>query len=497
MSLYLGIDFGTSTNYVTRWNEEKKAVEDVTALAGYGQRPVFPNVIYYDSEGKAILGDGAVKKGIGDPENCVYAVKRRIEEKGFHQYIPNIHKELNSRDIARDIFSCMKQKVEEAYGSEKIDGCVVSVPFSFQHQERDIIKRAAENAGLKVIGLIEEPVAAALSFGIADEITTGKREKILIFDLGGGTFDVTIFDFFKISNTQFNIEVLTTDGKKDLGGLDIDNLIMGKMQDELEKENPSYKMSSFSINNLSKEASQMRKEAIDAKIGLSDDEEYNVFFTSQANPDIVLDWDLALEEFNQWLEASGYLADIENALEVSLLDANLEKEDISRIILVGGTSNIPAIQDLVRNFFNKEPEKVKEPDMMVGEGAAIYCGICLNPSVDYRIVTRVSHAIGIKRKGKFMSLIERNSPYGQPSKIIDLPIKRKNREKNLDVYQGNQLHADKVGRIHLPVSLLEKISESYLGIQLNTDKNGMILYTIYDVKNNDYSKIIDGIIEEV
>lgn len=104
MSLYLGIDFGTSTNYVTRWNEEKKAVEDVTALAGYGQRPVFPNVIYYDSEGKAILGDGAVKKGIGDPENCVYAVKRRIEEKGFHQYIPNIHKELNSRDIA-GIFS--------------------------------------------------------------------------------------------------------------------------------------------------------------------------------------------------------------------------------------------------------------------------------------------------------------------------------------------------------------------------------------------------------
>lgn len=136
MGLYLGIDFGTSTTYVTRWNEEKRMPEAVPNLGEYGKGDVFPNVIYYDSASEQLIGFPAQRKGTVDQLNYVTAIKRRLEERNYKRYLPNVGHELTAVEIARDCFACLKKKVEDNFGGEKISGVVISVPFAFQHNER-------------------------------------------------------------------------------------------------------------------------------------------------------------------------------------------------------------------------------------------------------------------------------------------------------------------------------------------------------------------------
>ena len=187
MSLYLGIDFGTSTNYITRWDEEKKKAVPIVGLSGYGSsKNNFPNVIYYQRSGIPIIGEPAFEKLKSDPSNAVYAVKRRIGEDKWTCHIENINKDLTAYEVTRDIFSKIREEIQKQFGGQYIDGAVISVPYSYQHKERSVIEGAAKAAGIRVVGLIEEPIAAALSYGMFNtEIEVGTREKVLIFDLGG------------------------------------------------------------------------------------------------------------------------------------------------------------------------------------------------------------------------------------------------------------------------------------------------------------------------
>lgn len=483
MGLHLGIDFGTSTNYITRWNEDKKTVEPVE-LGAYGKGAVFPNVIYYESQDNIIVGDTAVKKGKLDIYNSVQAVKRHLEEKGYWRYIPNLGRKLSSTDIARDIFKWIKTKVEEKYGGEPIDDVVISVPFAYQNSERLKIKNAAVNAGLKVKGLIEEPVAAALSFGLLDSTTKGRKEKILVFDLGGGTFDVTIFEFQKKAEQNFMVRVLTTGGAKEMGGIDIDNLVVDRIREMMEHEYPEYNLADISKDVLDKESAKMRDLAIELKENLSSDDEQDVFFESNINDALLLDESVDVDDFNQWIKE--FVAQIEDVVDSTLNDADLEPQDIDRIILVGGTSNIPRIAESLEKFFHKAPEKIKEPNMLVGEGAGIYCGLrYVEKTLDCDIVIGVSHAIGIKTRGRFKVMIPRNTPYNTPSKFEILKVKKQDRELELNVYQGTQINNQKIGKVVITEKIQEKLSNDCLAVRLNTDaSDGTVIYELYDVKNN-------------
>lgn len=490
MSLFLGIDFGTSTNLVTRWNEEKKIAEPIP-LAGYGNGSVFPNVIYYQSPTSKIVGDDALSKGKADPQNAVFAIKRRLESPDFRQYIPAIGQTLSSEDIATDIFLWIKQNVEKKFGGEKIDGVVISVPFAFQNHERKRIERAAEKAGLNVLGLIEEPVAAALSFGIMNDAQRGRAEKILVFDLGGGTFDVTIFDFQKQTDRQFAIRVITTDGAKQLGGIDIDNLMVDKFMEKMNDANPDYRLETRESAVQEKDTFTMRQKAIELKEILSNEEEENLFFESSFSDEFVLDEDVSREDFSSWLEE--FLIKIENVLEDSLLDADLEPKNIDKIIMVGGTSNIPAVNEKVKDYFGKEPQHIGELTLMVGEGAGIYCGLkYVEKSLEFKIEVGVSQNIGLKWNGKFLEMLPRNTLYGTPSKLEILDMKKSpKKEISIPLVQGNKIQNVKVGSVIVPLNVRSNLIDDKIGVILNTDaNNGTVNYELWSVSNKVKQKML-------
>ena len=493
---YLGIDFGTCTNLITRWNPEKNEVELID-MASYGSSSkVFPNVIFYASPENRYMGENAEKQAIVNPENCVKGIKRHLEEKGYHRYISNLARDLKAEDIAADIFSYIKKAVEDKFGGETVDGVVISVPFAFQHKERARIQKAAERAGLHVLGLIEEPVAAALSFGLAAKAERGKTQKILIFDLGGGTFDVTVFEFIKQTDTRFDVEVLTTDGNKKLGGLDIDDLIIHKLVDMLHNKFPDYDLERLPEKVRDGEYRVLENTARSLKLEFTDEDEAELFFRSEAQADVILDDFLEIEDFNRWLDQSGFMAKIKDVLDSTLLDLDFEAKDIDRIMMVGGTSNIRHIHDFVEEYFGKSPEVIKKPDEMVGEGAGIYCGICLNKKMKYTITRRVSYAIGIISKGSFKTMIPRNTPYNEASKEVEY-IAVKNRDKEQKIFVCQKDHKTVVGCILLKPKLLHQLHGKHVGLRLNTDDNGIIEYTLYDVlDNNDLVELIHEKVED-
>ena len=482
MSLFLGIDFGTSTNVVTCWNVNKKSAESVP-LGTFGNPNIFPNVIYYQSLSNKIVGDDAVSKGKQNPDNAVFAIKRRLESPDYQQYIPALGRNVSCEEVAADIFSWIKENVEKKFGGQTVDGVVISVPFAFQNRERKRIERAAKRAGLNVLGLIEEPVAAALSFGIMDQTKRGRAEKILVFDLGGGTFDVTIFDFQKQSDRQFSIRVLTTDGDKKLGGIDIDDILVNKIAAKMEEQFADYRLDTRLPEKQAEDMFKIRQLAIEIKEKLSEDDDADIFFTSCLSDDFYLDEFLSRDDFEEWLQ--GFLTKIENVLDSALSDADLEPKNIDRIIMVGGTSNIPAINEKVRDYFGKDPEQVHQLTLMVGEGAGIYCGLkYVDKALDCNIAVGVSQTIGLKWHGRFMEMLPRNTLYGKSSDLKILSLPNGTKDVSIPIVQGNKISNVKIGSITVSSSTRKSLIDGKLGIKLNTDaNNGTVGYELYSMTN--------------
>ena len=480
MALFLGIDFGTSTNMVTYWNEDKKRAEPIY-LGEYGEAGYFANVIYYESENNIIVGDVALAKGNSDFYNAVFSIKRRLESSDFRQYIPNLNRSLGTEEIVADIFSWIKKNVEMKFGGQSIDGVVISVPFAFQNTERERIKIAARRAGLPVLGLIEEPVAAALSFGLFDDTKKLKAEKILVFDLGGGTFDVTIFEFKKPSSSNFKIRVLTTDGEKQLGGIDIDDVLVKKFLEQLKADYPDYNLEAVSTEEQEKEIFNLRQFAIDVKENLSAEEEYDSFFESRLGTQYFLEKNFTREEFENYLRE--FLNEIENVLDSTLSGADLEPQDIDRIIMVGGTSNIPAINEKVRQYFGKAPEKIEDLETMVGKGAGLYCGLkYVEKNFDFDIAVGISKTTGIKWRGKFLKMLPRNTLYGTPSEVKILQLPQSTKVIKIPVVQGNSVTNVKIGSVIVTPEIFSKLINGRIGVKLNTDANtGTISYELYKI----------------
>lgn len=476
--LYLGIDFGTSTIYVTKWDATKKEAVPVVGITRQAQDRFIDNVIYYESSEDYVIGSLAFRRTFTDPLNVVSGIKRKLENDNWRQRIPSLGKELSAEEVVTDIFRFIKTRAEEIHGGQAIEGVVISLPFAFQSKERQKIKQAAEKAGLKVLALIEEPVAAAISFGLFNQVAeNNQKEKILIFDLGGGTFDVTIFELMKQSNETIRVEVLNTDGDKNLGGKDIDNILVKKFEQSVDYEialiaHPKQRK---------KDQFALIKEAKKLKENLSLAEEDDVFCAS-LDGGRVLDMDVTRPEFEQWLTGNGFIRKIREIVADSLEEIELEASDIDRIVLVGGSSHIPLIQAEIEQFFGQKAQSIQNPSKLVGEGAAIYCGSLLDKSLNYEIVTKISHAIGLKVGGKFRALIERNSKYETFSDIRYFRLNHQDTAR-IEIYQGNSptiRNCSLVGTVQIDVS---NLPGRQVGIQLGTDKNGIVRYQLYQLND--------------
>lgn len=484
MSLYLGIDFGTSTNYVTRWNESDNSVKGVPNLDPmlYKGDEVFPNVIYYCQGGEKLVGTAVIKRASIDPRNGIIGVKRRLVEDNWEYYIPALNSSYSPVDVCTDIFQYIREKVSLNNGGASVDGVVISVPYAYGNKERLKIRRAAERAGLNVLDLIEEPVAAAISYGIFQKTSTmGHSEKIMVFDFGGGTLDITIFSYEKTSDGQITIEVLNTEGLRDFGGQVIDDILFSKISGKARIHVSEIANQEQRI----KYQSEMTEKIIELKEESrywDEDEEEDIDDNISG---IRVQTTVSTDEIENWLRGERVLEKIRDSVNDALWncgDKGLDPDDIDRVLLVGGSCNLNMVKKALRDIFNREPEECGAIDMnkMVGYGAGVYCGLKVRDKNNIRIIQKLSYSIGVRLGANFDKLIEKNERYGKFSEARKYSLSGNRDNRDIEIYQGNSRDITKcflIGKI--PVSHLVLDDSKDIEIALGTTETGMVAYKVY------------------
>jgi len=476
--LLLGIDFGTSTNFIAKYDFNTTNTVEVANMGAYGASSIFANTIYVESKENIILGEIADKKGSSDPMNYFSDIKRYIASNNWEHKIPHLDYKLHTaKDISVLIFKEIKNKVERSE-NKNVDGIVLTVPYSYGETYRRRLQEAAQDAGFNVIKIIEEPIAAAVSFGIFNAHSE-IDEKILIFDFGGGTLDITVFEFSKHNNSSIRIEVLNTDGVEKLGGKDIDNLLISKFKEHLDTQFEDFK-NEIELKNFQ---NSLSKVASESKENLSEDDEYEIYENYVINSDSK-ELELTLEQktFETWLKTNNFVGQIEDALDRTLDDIDeegLNPKEIDKVILVGGSSNMPIIHDILEKYFGKPPLSQKDPGKLVGYGAAIIAGLTESSNLKYEIIRKVSKDTGISKGNKFEVILKKNMIYGKESVIYPIDISN-TLEKNvkLNFYEGDSSiieDCEQIGTLQIDTE------KSILGISLSRDENdGRLKYHLYD-----------------
>ena len=387
MSKVIGIDLGTTNSCVcVMEGDQAKVIPNAE-----GGRTT-PSVVAFKN-GEIIVGDAAKRQMVTNP-NTIYSIKRHMGEANYTVEVEG--KKYTPQEISAMILRDLK-KSAEAYLGEKVEKAVVTVPAYFNDAQRQATKDAGRIAGLDVIRIINEPTASSLAYGIDK---TDKEQKVLVFDLGGGTFDVSILDL-----ADGTFEVLSTAGDTHLGGDDFDHAIMQWLADEFKKENGVDLMADKMALQRLKDAAEQAKKDLSSSTSTT----INLPFISMgaAGP-LHLQKTLTRQMFDTLTKdlVDRCLVPVRRALS----DAKLTTKDIDQILLVGGSTRIPAVQELVRRELGKEPNKSVNPDEAVALGAAIQAGVLTGTVKDVLLLDVTPLSLGIETMGGvFTKLIDRNT----------------------------------------------------------------------------------------
>jgi molecular chaperone DnaK len=387
MSKAVGIDLGTTNSVVSTL----EAGEPTVIPNAEGSRTT-PSVVAFSKTGEVLVGEVAKRQAITNPDRTIRSVKRHM---GTSWSIDIDGKKYTAQEISARILQKLKRDAE-AYLGDTVTQAVVTVPAYFDDAQRQATKEAGEVAGLEVLRIINEPTAAALAYGLDKEHDL----TILVFDLGGGTFDVSILE---LGDGVF--EVKSTAGNTSLGGDDWDQRVIDWMVSE-------FKNAHGVDLSADKMATQRLKEAAEkAKIELSSLQETSInlpFITATADGPLHLELTLSRAKFQ---ELTADLVDAcKGPFEQAIRDAGMTKDSIDRVILVGGSTRMPAVQDLVHSLTGKEGDKGVNPDEAVAVGAAIQAGVLKGDVKDVLLLDVTPLSLGIETKGQIMTkLIERNT----------------------------------------------------------------------------------------
>ncbi|SHI02029.1 molecular chaperone DnaK [Clostridium collagenovorans DSM 3089] len=388
MAKIIGIDLGTTNSCVA----VMEGGDPVVIANSEGARTT-PSVVSFQADGSRLVGQVAKRQAITNPDKTIISIKRHM---GTNHKTTIDGKDYTPQEISAMVLQKIKADAE-AFLGEPVTEAVITVPAYFNDSERQATKDAGKIAGLNVRRIINEPTAAALAYGL-DKMDT--NQKILVYDLGGGTFDVSILE---LGDGVF--EVLSTNGNTKLGGDDFDERIMNYIAEDFKAQNGiDLRQDKMALQRL-KEAAEK------AKIELSSSTQTNInlpFITADATGPKHIDMTLTRAKFNE-LTHDLVEATIE-PIKNSLRDSGLDKSGVDKVILVGGSTRIPAVQEAVKNFMGKEPSKGVNPDECVAVGAAIQAGVLTGDVKDVLLLDVTPLTLGIETLGGVATpLIERNT----------------------------------------------------------------------------------------
>jgi molecular chaperone DnaK len=436
----IGIDLGTTNSVVSIMEGG-----EVKVLANLEGNRLTPSIVAFTDKGETLVGDPARRQAVTNPKNTIYSIKRFMgrrhnevaaEEKlvpykvvgGPADYV-KVETGNGKQHTPPEISALVLRKLKEAaesYLGHKVNKAVITVPAYFNDAQRQATKDAGQIAGLEVARIINEPTAAALAYGLEKK----KDEKICVFDLGGGTFDVSILE---VSNEL--VEVLSTNGDTHLGGDDFDEELINFIAAKFKAENGiDLRKDPMALQRLREAAEKAKKE-----LSSLQNSEINLpFITADASGAKHLQMSITRAEFEKMVDH--LIERCRIPVESALRDAKLKPSDIDEVVLVGGSTRVPKVQDFVKKIFQgKEPHKGVNPDEVVSIGAAIQGGIITGEVTDVVLMDVTPLSLGIETEGGVMTaLVERNTTIPTTKKETFSTAADNQRAVTVSVYQGER-----------------------------------------------------------
>lgn len=470
MAKTIGIDLGT-TNSVVAVMEGGKP----TVIANAEGSRTTPSIVAFSKSGERLVGQLAKRQAIVNPDRTIASIKRHMGD--------NYKVDIDGKDYTpQEISSMILRKLADdasKYLGEKVTSAVITVPAYFNDAQRQATKDAGKIAGLDVLRIVNEPTAAALAYGLEKE----KAEKVLVFDLGGGTFDVSVLEIGDGVH-----EVLSTSGDTHLGGDDFDQKVMDWICEEFKKQE------GIDLKG-DKQAMQRVKEAAEkAKCELSSVFETNInlpFITADANGPKHLDLNLTRAKFEEL--SFDLLERCKKPVEQAIQDAGISKSEINEVVLVGGSSRIPAVQKLVKDYTGKEPNQSVNPDEVVAVGAAIQAGVLAGEVKDIVLLDVTPLTLGIETLGGVMTpLVPRNTTIPVSKSQVFSTAENNQTAVDIQVLQGERPMAR--DNKSLGMFRLEGIAPAMRGIPqievtFDIDANGIVNVSAKDKATGKEQKI--------
>jgi len=501
MSRVIGIDLGTTNSCVAIMDGDKSKVIENSE----GDRTT-PSIVAFTKDGSEVLvGQTAKRQAVTNPENTLFATKRLIGRKfkdGTVQketktvpfkiveadngdaWVEANGKKMAPPEIAARILTKMKQTAEEYLG-EKVTEAVITVPAYFNDSQRQATKDAGKIAGLEVKRIINEPTAAALAYGI----DKGKGErKVAVYDLGGGTFDISIIEIVDVDGEK-QFEVLATNGDTFLGGEDFDNRIINFLIKEFKSESGI----DLSADTLAKQ--RLKDAAEKAKIELSSKQQTEInlpYVTADASGPKHLNISLTRAKLEALVE--DLIVRTIEPCKIALKDAGLSTSDIHDVILVGGQTRMPKVQEEVKLYFGKDPKKDVNPDEAVAVGAAIQAGVLSGSVKDVLLLDVTPLSLGIETLGGVMTkLIEKNTTIPTKKEQVFSTAEDNQTAVTIHVLQGERERASdnkSLGRFDLTELPAAPRGMPQIEVAFDIDANGILNVTAKDKATGKEQKIV-------